>query len=174
MKLPQALFAIASAGLAAIARTGEARLVIASSAARKIVATIEAAPPAIWLEEVAPADRALAVAVGTYETYTDDISILLPVRGRDGGTRLAAHTHDSTLRGASRSRHWLGAGRRDRVWCTAEPGSPEFLMTVFGAWAQGAEIVLHEPLADPAARLEMLELLRVTAVVQSAAEYRAR
>ncbi len=157
--------------LAAVVRISEAKRMIASGTARKIVATTEAAPPAIWLEEVAPADSALAVAVGTSETRTDDIALLLPVRGEDGSARLAAHTHDSTLRGASRARHWLAAGRRDRVWCTAEPGSPEFLMTVFGAWAQGAEVVLHQPLADPAARLELLELLRVTVVVQSADEY---
>jgi acyl-coenzyme A synthetase/AMP-(fatty) acid ligase len=159
--------------LAAFVQISEARRIVASTAARKIVATVEAAPPALWLEEVEPADRALAAAVETYETYTDDVALLLPMRDENGRAQLAAHTHDSTLRGASRSRHWLGAGRRDRVWCTAEPGSADFVMTVFGAWAQGAEVVLHEPIPDPTARLEMLELLRVTILVQSAAEYRS-
>jgi acyl-coenzyme A synthetase/AMP-(fatty) acid ligase len=159
--------------LAAFSQISEARRIVASSAARKIVATVEAAPPAIWLEEVEPADSALAAAVDTFETYTDDVALLLPERDRDGRARLAAHTHDSTLRGASRSRHWLGAGRRDRVWCTAEPGSADFVMTVFGAWAQGAEVVLHEPIHDPAGRFELLELLRISILVQSAAEYRS-
>ena len=132
----RAVPALAAAGeLAEIAGSRPATIV-ASEDAQKIVATTEAAPPAIWLEDVEPATSKAAASIATYETAMDDVALLLPVQGPDGAARLAAHTHDSCLRGASRGRHWLGAGRRDQLWCTAEVGTSEFVTTVLGAWAQ--------------------------------------
>jgi acyl-coenzyme A synthetase/AMP-(fatty) acid ligase len=110
----------------------------------------------------------------TEDTSARDIAFIAWTAGTSGPPKPVAHTHGATHAARLAAEHWLGAGPGDVIWCTAEPGSLQTLSTsVFGAWARGAEVAIHDGQFDPVERLELLHRFDVTIVCQTPAEYRA-
>lgn len=109
----------------------------------------------------------------TEDTSARDIAFLVWTAGTSGPPKAVAHTHGATFAARCPAEHWLGAGPGDVIWCTAAPESLQALSTLFGAWARGAEVAIHDGRFDPVERLELLHRFDVTIVCQTPAEYRA-
>ncbi|HXG75103.1 MAG TPA: acyl-CoA synthetase, partial [Gaiellaceae bacterium] len=109
----------------------------------------------------------------TEDTAAKDVAYLVATVGTGGAPKLVAHTHGSTFAARVAAEHWLDLGPGDAVWCTFPGSTPQALWHVFGAWARGAQVVLHDGDFDPEERLELVFRLGATVLCQSPAEYRA-
>ena len=73
-----------------------------------------------------------------------------------------------------RPQAWLDTQPGDLAWCSSATRWEESIWNVLlGPWSHGAEIVLHEGAFDPEQRFELLQRLGVTALCQTADEYRS-
>lgn len=155
--------------------TTGAALVIATDDSKTELARMSFTPPTHHLFE-GRRRRASDVVdeQPTEDTSSRDVAFIAWTAGTTGPPRPVAHTHGATHAARCAVEHWLGAGPGDVVWCTAAPGSLQALTTtVFGAWARGAEVALHDGAFDPVERLELLHRFDVTIVCQTPSEYRA-
>jgi acyl-coenzyme A synthetase/AMP-(fatty) acid ligase len=109
----------------------------------------------------------------TEDTSARDIAFLMWTAGTSGPPKAVAHTHGAIFAARCPAEHWLGVGPGDVVWCTAPPESLQAVSTLFGAWAHGAEVAIHDGRFDPVERLELLHRFDVTVASQTPAEYRA-
>jgi len=99
-----------------------------------------------------------------------EVALILYARDA-AGLRGAMHTHASLLAQAKAGEHWLGVGKKERVWCTAADGSLASIWILLAAWTAGAEIVDVEYTLDPEAELELLDRFHPAAVWFSDDEY---
>jgi acyl-coenzyme A synthetase/AMP-(fatty) acid ligase len=110
----------------------------------------------------------------TQDTSARDIAFIAWTAGTTSTPKAVAHTHGSTFAARNAAEHWLDAGPGDVVWCTTTAESLQaFATPVFGAWARGAEVAIHDGAFDPVEHLELLHRFDVTIACQTPAEYRA-
>lgn len=108
------------------------------------------------------------------DTSARDIAFIAWTAGTTSTAKAVAHTHGATFAARNAAEHWLDAGPGDVVWCTTAAESLQaFATSVFGAWARGAEVAIHDGAFDPVEHLELLHRFDVTIVSQTPAEYRA-
>lgn len=109
----------------------------------------------------------------TQGTSSRDVAFLAWTAGTEGDPKPVAHTHGSLFAARATAGRWLDPERGDLVWCATGPGSALTLMTIAGAWAHGAEVVLHEGDFVPDERLDLVRRIGPAVLCQSPAEYRA-
>ncbi|MCS7006963.1 MAG: AMP-binding protein, partial [Gaiellaceae bacterium] len=109
----------------------------------------------------------------TAETHARDPAFLVWTAGTGGDPKPVVRTHGSLFAARVAAEHWMDAGTGDLVWCAAEPGSWLVLPFLAGAWARGAEVVLHEGDFEPAERLDLIRRVGPSVLCQSPAEYGA-
>jgi acyl-coenzyme A synthetase/AMP-(fatty) acid ligase len=109
----------------------------------------------------------------TADTSARDVALVAWTSGTEGDPKPVAHTHGSLFAARATAERWLGVERGDLVWCATGPGSALCLSTIAGAWAHGAEVVLHEGDFHPDERLDLIRRVGPAVLCQSPAEYRA-
>ena len=156
-----------------IAASG-AKVVVASRRAQAALAGCSNAPTVLSLATAHREAARLPTEAPTHDTAARDPAFIVSTTGRTNGPRGVLHTHASTFAARVPAEHWLDAGFGDVVWCTAPADSPHALWsTLFGPWARGASVVLHDGEFDPVERLDLLQRFGVTVLCQTPAEYRA-
>jgi len=149
-------------------------LVVADESSRDRVAGIKDTPPVLLVEDAAALLPRHSAVAPTHETAMTDPAFILYSSGATGEPRAVVHDHGFCSAQAVQAQRWLGAGRRDRVWCTMDLGWSKAIWNVLlGPWSRGAEIVVDEGAFDATERLELIQRLRVTILCQSQDEYRA-
>ena len=107
------------------------------------------------------------------DTASDEPAFILYTSGTTKEPKGVVHTHAYCFAKRMQAEHWLGAGHRDLVWCTAGTGWAKSIWNVLlGPWSRGAAIVLHEGGFDPEERFRLLEELRPTVLCQAPTEFR--
>ncbi|GIU95514.1 MAG: hypothetical protein KatS3mg012_1971 [Gaiellaceae bacterium] len=109
----------------------------------------------------------------TADTSARDVAFLAWTCGTEGDPKPVAHTHGSLFAARATTERWLEPERGALVWCATGPGSALTLPTIVGAWAHGAEVVLHEGDFHPDERLDLVRRIGPTVLCQSPTEYRA-
>jgi acyl-coenzyme A synthetase/AMP-(fatty) acid ligase len=152
----------------------DAKLVVASEAARDEVERIAAAPPVLYVEEMRTLARNLPDEAPTHDTSSRDAAFVLTTSGTANGPRGVTHTHGSAFAARVQAEHWLDAGPHDGVWCTADASTGLAVWNaLLGPWSRGAEIILHQEPFDPQERLDCIRRLDATILCQTPAEYKA-
>lgn len=156
-----------------IAASG-AKVVVASRRAQVELARCASPPTVLSADQARREAMQLPTEALTHDTAARDPAFIVSTTGRTNGPRGVLHTHASTFAARVPAEHWLDAGFGDVVWCTASADSPHALWsTLFGPWARGASVVLHDGEFDPVERLDLLQRFGVTVLCQTPAEYRA-
>jgi len=166
---------LSAAALEARFAASGAALIVAADESKAEIAQMSFAPEVLHLFEGRRRRASDVVAdEPTENTSARDVAFVVWTAGTSGSPKPVAHTHGSTYAVRCQAEHWLDAGPGDIVWCTAAPGSLHALTTnMFGAWARGAEVALHDGAFDPLERLELIHRFDATIVCQTPAEYRA-
>jgi acetyl-CoA synthetase/medium-chain acyl-CoA synthetase len=166
---------LSAAALEARVSSTDASLVVAEHGCRPAIEQMSFAPGVHYIDEaVRPSASDVPEDSRTHDTSTRDLAFIFTSAGATGAPKEIAHTHAAVFAARVQAEHWLDAGPRDVVWCTAQADSPLHAWFAFvGPWSRGAEIVLHGGDFDPHERLEHLYRLGPTIACQSANEYRA-
>jgi acyl-coenzyme A synthetase/AMP-(fatty) acid ligase len=151
----------------------QARLVVASRDAEAELARTASQPDVLPLDETRRQAHRLPKEAPTHDTSARDPALIVTTSGRASGPRGVLHAQAAIFAARMPAEHWLEVGEGDVLWCTASSDSGHVLWSLFGPWARGAEVVLHEGPLDPVERLELMHRLGVTVLCQRPAEYRA-
>jgi acetyl-CoA synthetase/medium-chain acyl-CoA synthetase len=156
-----------------VSRSG-AQLIVAPRQAEAAIALAKERPAVLYVDEsIEPAKNAPEEGL-THETSARDVAFILWTQGTANTPRAVAHTHASAFAARAQAEHWLDAGRGDVVWCTAGPDSHQVIWnTLLGPWSRGAQTVVHDGDFDPEERLDLIQRLGVTILLQTPAEYLA-
>jgi hypothetical protein len=121
-------------------------------------------------DDLDPLDTPRAPSESSYMVLPGAVALILYERD-PADLHGARHTHASLLAQAEAGAQWLGVGKGERVWCTAEDGSVESIWLLLAAWRAGAELVAVEQALEPESQLELLHRFQPAAVWFADDEY---
>src|SRR5258705_5207182 len=103
----------------------------------------------------------------------EDPALIVFTSGTTGEPRGVIHAYRYLEGQRAQAEHWLGSRSGELVWCTTATGWSKSARNVFLApWLTGAAAVIHDGRFDPAARLDMAEVLGINVLCQAPTEYR--
>ena len=163
--------------LASRARHTGASLLIAERSAQSEVdamqRVLDTEIDILFLDEAASLLRRCRPVAPTEATAADQYPFILYTPGTANAPKGVTHTHASTYATRAPAKHWLDLRPGDIVWCTAGTGWGQSIWNVLlGPWSHGAEVVMHAGGLDARERLDLLEVLGVSVLCQTPAEYR--
>lgn len=159
-------------GLAYRWRDAGAALVVASPAARGAVRDAPGVR-AVFTDEAAEALAEQPRVAPTESTQAGEDALVLYTRGSSGPPKGVVLTHAACYAQEAVAREWLQARPGDLVWCAVPGDVPAAVwFALLGVWAAGAEVVVQEGESDPFERVELLQRLGVTILVQGPTDYR--
>ena len=166
---------LTASALEARVSSTDATLIVAEEGCRPAIEQMSFDPDVHYIDPSSrPRASDLPKDSPTHDTSSRDLAFVFTSPGSAGAPKEVAHTHGSMFAARLQAEHWLDAGPRDIVWCTAGADSPlHAWFTLAGPWSRGAAIVVHHGEFDAHERLEHLYRLAPTILCQSPAEYRA-
>jgi acetyl-CoA synthetase len=121
------------------------------------------------LDEDRPQETPAAVA----DLEPDDPALIVFTSGTSGEPRGALHSASYLEGQRGQACHWLGANKKDLVWCTTATGWSKSARNVFVApWLCGAAALIADMRFEAAARLDLIERQGVSVLCQAPTEYR--
>jgi acyl-coenzyme A synthetase/AMP-(fatty) acid ligase len=161
-------------------RAKDLRLRLAASRPSLVIADqrnraeLEAAKPDCDVALVPDEALFAAEPAPAVELDEQDPCLLTFTSGTAGEPKAVVHAQRYLSGQRVQASHWLGARKRELVWCTAASGWSKSARNVFIApWLSGACALLHDARFDPHERLELLQRERVNVLCMAPTEYRA-